>query len=183
MSSLEKMVRLVCVGSLVLAAASGCSKKAEEQPIDTAPPISSTPQTGTYGRAPSLTSTQPLDLSETRGQVDPPGLARVFFEYDSTTLSMEARTTLQEDYQTLKSTPSLRVEVEGHTDERGTNEYNMALGQKRADAVKNYLVQLGISSSRIETISYGEELPAETGHDEAAFSRNRRAQFRVLGGQ
>ena len=183
MSSLEKMMRLMCVGSLVLTVAGGCSKKTEEQPLDTAPPISSTPQTGTYGRAPSLSSTQPLDLTENRGPVDPPGLARVYFEYDSTTLSMEARTTLQEDYQTLKTSPSLRVEIEGHTDERGTNEYNMALGQKRANAVKSYLVQLGVSASRIETISYGEELPAETGHDEAAYSKNRRAQFRVLGGQ
>jgi peptidoglycan-associated lipoprotein len=181
MRSLDKLLRVICVGSLVVAVSSGCSKKEPEQPVDTAPPISSTPNTGLYGRPPSLSSTQPLDLGENRGPVDPPGLARVYFEYDSTTLSMDARTTLQADFQTLSASPSLRVEIEGHTDERGTNEYNMALGQKRANAVKSYLVQLGVSASRIETISYGEELPAETGHDEAAFAKNRRAQFRVLG--
>ncbi len=181
MSLRDEVKRLCCVGSLVLAVAGGCSKEQPAQPPDMSPPISSTTPTTPYKASPMVSST-PFDTEGAgRGTIDPPGLARIYFDYDSSTLSADARATLQEDYQTLRSTPSLRVEIEGHTDERGTNEYNLALGQKRAGAVKNYLVQLGISASRIETISYGEELPAVVGHDEAAFSKNRRAQFRVLG--
>ena len=180
MSVQDEVKRFCCIGSVLLAVAGGCSKEQPPQPPDMAPPISTTPSLP-Y-KAPPMVSSTPFDTEGAgRGTMDPPGLARIYFDYDSSTLSADARATLQEDYQTLRSTPSLRVEIEGHTDERGTNEYNMALGQKRANAVKNYLVQLGITSSRIETISYGEELPAVVGHDESAFSKNRRAQFRVLG--
>jgi peptidoglycan-associated lipoprotein len=74
---------------------------------------------------------------------------------------------------------TMRLTIEGHCDERGTTEYNLALGQRRADAARNYLVDLGIDGSRLSTISYGEERPFETGHDESAWSQNRRAHFRV----
>jgi peptidoglycan-associated lipoprotein len=75
---------------------------------------------------------------------------------------------------------ALRVTIEGHCDERGTVEYNLALGQRRADATRSYLVDLGIESSRLSTISYGEERPFEMGHDETAWHENRRAHFRVV---
>jgi peptidoglycan-associated lipoprotein len=100
---------------------------------------------------------------------------RVFFEYDSAVLTSEATGVLDQQAAWLGQYPDVIVTIEGHTDERGAREYNLALGDRRANAVKNYLVALGISPQRILTISYGEERPAEPGHDETAWARNRRA--------
>jgi len=99
---------------------------------------------------------------------------RVFFGYDKYDLSPEARTIIEKQAQWLKTYPNINVSVEGHCDERGTREYNLALGEKRATAVRNYLVALGIQASRLQTISYGKERPAVTGSDEAAWAQNRR---------
>lgn len=100
---------------------------------------------------------------------------RVFFEYDSAVLTAEATGVLDQQAAWLRQYPDVIVTIEGHTDERGAREYNLALADRRANAVKNYLVALGISPQRILTISYGEERPAEPGHDETAWARNRRA--------
>lgn len=100
---------------------------------------------------------------------------RVLFEYDSVVLTPEATRVLDGQAAWLRQYPDVIVTIEGHTDERGTREYNLALGDRRANAVRNYLVALEISPQRILTISYGEERPAEPGHDEAAWARNRRA--------
>jgi peptidoglycan-associated lipoprotein len=99
---------------------------------------------------------------------------RVFFGYDRYDLTPEARATIEKQAQWLKTYPSISVSVEGHCDERGTREYNLALGEKRAAAVKNYLVALGVEDSRLQTISYGKERPAVTGSDEASWAQNRR---------
>ncbi len=99
---------------------------------------------------------------------------RVFFGYDKFDLSPEARTTIEKEAQWLKTYPHINVSVEGHCDERGTREYNLALGEKRATAMRNYLVALGVEASRLQTISYGKERPAVTGSDEAAWAQNRR---------
>jgi peptidoglycan-associated lipoprotein len=80
----------------------------------------------------------------------------------------------------LKANPTAKVQIEGHCDEKGTVEYNMALGDRRANAVKTYLIKSGIEKGRIDTISYGKERPADSGHDEAAWSKNRRAVFILL---
>jgi len=79
----------------------------------------------------------------------------------------------------MKKNPGAKVQIEGHCDERGTPEYNLALGQRRADSTKKYLVNLGIDGSRLSTISYGEEKPADPGHNEAAWAKNRRAVFDI----
>jgi peptidoglycan-associated lipoprotein len=100
---------------------------------------------------------------------------RVFFEFDRAVLTSQATGILDRQAAWLKQYPDVVVTIEGHTDERGTREYNLALGDRRANAVKNYLVALGISPQRILTISYGEERPAEPGHDEAAWALSRRA--------
>ena len=99
---------------------------------------------------------------------------RVFFGYDKYDLSPEARTSIEKQAQWLKTYPHINISVEGHCDERGTREYNLALGEKRATAVRNYLVALGIEASRLQTISYGKERPAVTGSDEASWAQNRR---------
>jgi peptidoglycan-associated lipoprotein len=100
---------------------------------------------------------------------------RVFFAYDSAVLSPIASQTLDRQAAWMKQYPAIFLTVEGHSDERGTREYNLALGDRRANAVKNYLVALGIQPDRILTISSGEERPAEPGNDETAWAKSRRA--------
>lgn len=99
---------------------------------------------------------------------------RVFFAYNQSDLSAEARATLDRQAAWLKKYSSTSVTVEGHADERGTREYNLALGERRATAVKNYLVADGISAARLKTVSYGKERPAVIGSNEAAWAQNRR---------
>jgi peptidoglycan-associated lipoprotein len=99
---------------------------------------------------------------------------RVFFGFDRYDLSAEAQAQLQKQATWLKTYPQYRFVIEGHCDERGTREYNLALGERRANSVKNYLVALGIDVARMQTISYGKERPAVLGSDEAAWAQNRR---------
>jgi len=99
---------------------------------------------------------------------------RVFFGTDRFDLTAEAQAELQKQATWLKTYPQYRFVIEGHCDERGTREYNLALGERRATAVKNYLVALGIDTNRMQTISYGKERPAVLGSDEAAWAQNRR---------
>ena len=99
---------------------------------------------------------------------------RVFFGYDRYDLTPEAQHTLGLQAEWLKHYMSVNITIEGHCDERGTREYNLALGERRANAVKNYLVALGIAASRVNTISYGKERPAVLGSDDAAWAQNRR---------
>jgi peptidoglycan-associated lipoprotein len=100
---------------------------------------------------------------------------RIFYSFNESTLSSEAQATLDRQAAWLKKYGSVKVTIEGHCDERGTREYNLALGERRATAVKNYLVAAGIPASRISTISYGKERPAVVGSNEAAWAQNRRA--------
>jgi peptidoglycan-associated lipoprotein len=105
----------------------------------------------------------------------------VLFAYDSFTLSNEAKATLEKKASWLAENPEAKVQIEGHCDERGTTAYNLALGERRAHATKQYLTALGINNSRLSTISYGEEAPIDPGHSEEAWSRNRRAHFMITG--
>lgn len=106
-------------------------------------------------------------------------LQDVSFDFDSATLSESARATLRSNADWLKSNAVARVQIEGHCDERGTAEYNMALGAKRAQAAMDYLATLGIAANRLSTISYGEEIPVCKEKTEACWARNRRARFVV----
>jgi len=105
---------------------------------------------------------------------------RVFFGYDKATLSEEAIKTLRLQVEWLKSNPEVKVQIQGHCDERGTREYNLALGEKRANVVKEYLVSRGIDADRIRTISYGKEKPAVFGSNEAAWAQNRRSETVIV---
>lgn len=108
-----------------------------------------------------------------------PDIKTAFFDYDKADLTADAREILKANAEYLKSNESFNVIVEGNTDERGTTEYNLALGQRRAMAVREYYGQLGVALGRVGTISYGEEKPFDQGHDEAAWSKNRRADTKV----
>ena len=105
----------------------------------------------------------------------------VYYGYDTAELSAEARTALDANAAVLKKYPSWTVTIEGHCDERGTAEYNLALGERRAAAAQSYLVALGVPASRVKTVSYGKEFPFDPGHDEAAWAKNRRAHFVITG--
>jgi peptidoglycan-associated lipoprotein len=104
-------------------------------------------------------------------------LRPVFFEYDSSDISAAAQKALDENAVVLKRYGTWAVTIEGHCDERGTAEYNLALGERRAVAARAYLVSLGIPADRLRTVSYGKEFPFDPGHDEAAWTKNRRAHF------
>ena len=107
----------------------------------------------------------------------------IYFEYDSNELTADAQEKLRTKIAILRANPGLRVQVEGHADERGSTEYNLALGQRRAETVREYLAGFGIDGARVQTISYGEERPIVEGTTESAWSRNRRAEFSVAGGE
>lgn len=105
-----------------------------------------------------------------------PKLETVYFDYDESTLRKDARDNLEKNAKWLKENPDVEIIVEGHCDERGTTDYNIALGDRRAKSVRGYLMKLGIKGNRIATISYGEERPVDFGHDENAWAKNRRAE-------
>jgi peptidoglycan-associated lipoprotein len=107
----------------------------------------------------------------------PLNIKDAFFDYDKYDLRDDARQALLDDGRALKGRPNIRITIEGHCDERGSEAYNLALGAKRADAAKDFLVAQGIDPARIDTISYGEERPFALGHDETAWQQNRRAHL------
>ncbi len=108
------------------------------------------------------------------------GLDRIQFDFDQYTLSVEARETLAKNAAYIQANPGVQVRIEGHCDERGADEYNLALGERRALAAMNYLVSLGISANQLSVISYGEELPLDPSTSEEAWAKNRRAEFKPL---
>jgi len=109
-------------------------------------------------------------------------LATVHFEFDQSDLRTEDRAILDAKVPIMQANAGVTIRVAGHTDERGSDEYNLALGQRRAAAVKDYLVQRGVAATRIETVSFGEERPVAQGSDEGAWGQNRRAEFEITAG-
>jgi peptidoglycan-associated lipoprotein len=109
-------------------------------------------------------------------------LETIFYDYDSDDLRSDARATLDAKLRVLNANPSLRIRIEGHCDERGTDQYNLALGRRRAAQAKQYLLDRGIDASRIETVSYGRERPVVQGGTEEAFAQNRRGEFQIIAG-
>lgn len=156
--------------SLLIAVAvvglSACAKKAPQEtpppPADTAQP---TAPTGPAGPAKGSQEDFIASISSDH----------ILFDTDKYDIDAQDQNTLRSQAQWLTANPNVRVTVEGHCDERGTREYNIALGEKRANAAKNYLASLGIDPSRISTVSYGKERPAALGSDEQAWAQNRRA--------
>ena len=153
-------------------------------PKQTPPSMSygSTPSTGSGGSEMDESTIGEDERIQERVQQDGEGgpLQDVFFGYDSFELSEEARQTLQANADWLQNNAEGKVEIEGHCDERGTAEYNLALGTKRARAAQDYLITLGIPAERLSVISYGEELPQCTDSNESCWQRNRRGHFSVL---
>lgn len=161
-----KMSRPLLMVTAVLALAA-CSKKppAELPPAPGGTESSQTAPTGPAGPAKGSQADFIASVSSDR----------IFFGLDQYDVDAEDQATLQSQAAWLQQNPNVRVTIEGHADERGTRDYNIALGERRANAAKNYLASLGIDPSRIGTVSYGKERPAALGSDEAAWAQNRRA--------
>lgn len=185
-------LRQVAVLSLALLAFGACRKRE-------APPVAPPPATDDaaarareQARADSIAAAERMRReAEERERAAAAEVARaretltqvIYFEYDSDQLTSEAEDRLRTKAGILRANPSVQLRIEGHADERGSTEYNLALGQRRAESVKNFIVGYGIDGGRIATISYGEEQPAVEGTTESAWSRNRRAEFEVTAGQ
>lgn len=164
---MNKMVLAATMGALMLA---GCASK--KLPIDG---NSYAPGAGEAYAAPDSTLGLQADLVATAGS------DRVLFGYDSFTLSPEARQTLARQAGWLRQHPDVGFSIEGHCDERGTRDYNLALGERRARAAAAFLAAEGIAPTRIRTISYGKERPEALGSDEGSYATNRRAVSIVIG--
>jgi peptidoglycan-associated lipoprotein len=155
---------------MVLAVGTGCHKK--EAPLET------TMDTGMAGTTAPATGEGLPDVEQERLLWSKAtGLQVVYFAFDSSSLSPEALTTLKGNADKIQQVPGVMIQIEGHCDERGTQEYNLALGERRALATRSYLIDLGVSGDRLLTISYGEEMPAVQGATEDAYSQNRRCEF------
>ncbi len=156
------------LGILILAAALGCGTTGG----------GSGPGSSEFGREsgsrdPGLTGSGGTSGSTASAA----GLGTIYFDFDQSVLRGDAREVLRRNAEFMGSNGEVRVEIQGNCDERGSDEYNLALGMRRAEAAKRYLMDLGISSSRMGTISYGEENPVVRGHGESAWARNRRGDF------
>jgi peptidoglycan-associated lipoprotein len=180
MRTKTKIPRFISIlGVLAIAGcASETAKKPETAASSKLPASSAQTPTGRSSGSSSQTQTgSSLDAHrEGKGPASGP-LKEIRFEFDSYDLTAEARSTLQANAAWLKANPSANVEIEGHCDERGTTEYNLALGAKRARAALDYLVSLGIPAARIRTTSYGEELPLCKESSENCYEKNRRDRF------
>lgn len=184
---------VICCGAFL---AGGCAKKemikGEEptpMPTETVPAKPAVPEEAAQPQptkeAPPAPSVQTEPLKEAVPSVTEAeaaaALEKIYFDFDSYVLTQAARDTLTKDAEyLLKKNPSVKVQVEGHCDERGSDEYNLALGEKRAKAALNYLITLGVPAERLSFISYGEEKPADPGHDEAAWAKNRRDELVII---
>ena len=165
-----KMISLLAALTLVAA----CASEPEET-ADTSGQGTTTTTSSTESAQPSITPGSEEEFITEVGD-------RVFFALDSSELSSAARATLARQAQWLNQYRSAQIVVEGHCDERGTREYNLALGERRANSVKEYLVSQGVSADRVRTISYGKERPAVAGSNEAAWSQNRRGVSDIVSG-
>ncbi len=179
------ITRLVVMLFALTLLASGCAKKpvAEESVVVTQPTQVEVQQQQPAGvTSQSVVDTSAYDAAAAARAAEraaAKGLARIHFDFDQYVLTAAAKSTLVSNAGLLRAALAVKVLIEGHCDERGSDEYNLALGEKRALATKNYLVSLGVAADRMNVISYGEEMPIDSAHTKEAWSLNRRANFKV----
>ena len=165
-SSLLVSLSLLALGASACAAKSATTVSSDGVSSVNTPPRSSEP-------------VKPPPAQKQVAELPPLELGPIYYELDSATLKPESRRMLELAAEALRQRTGARVTISGHTCELGTTEYNLALGQRRAASARDYLVKLGVEPERISAISYGEERPADTGHDESSLTRNRRSEFTV----
>lgn len=168
---------LVSIAMAVLLAACGSSVKLDEVPVENRTGTAVAPQANTN----EVTSKGVVPVEIAAGNINaagPQGVAKViYFDYDSFTIKPEFQGAVEAHAKYMATNKARRLAVEGHTDERGGREYNLALGQKRAEAVRRALGLLGVTDAQVEAVSFGKEKPADSGTDEAALAKNRRAEL------
>lgn len=164
-----RIFKLSAIGLLAFSL-TGCPPKKEIKKEETPKPEEQQQQQTKPTEEPSLRGKEYKEVSE---------ISTIYFDLDQATLRSDARDALEKNYQILKQHDDWEALVEGHCDERGTTEYNLGLGQKRAAAVRQYYITLGMSGTKIATISYGKEKPACTDHSESCWSQNRRGVTKV----
>lgn len=172
-------MRIQNINKLIIAATLSvvmvaCKSTDDMAETDTDTTDQTRPETSSVDRGPQLT---PEQLAEQRAEEEALRTTVFYFEFDKSDLSAEAREALVYHARALMNNPGQRVRLEGHADERGTREYNLALGERRAQAVARYLQVQGVSSNQLEIVSYGEERPANPGTTEQAYSENRRVEL------
>jgi len=163
---------LIVPGLLMTTACSTSKKKTDSDKGPLSQPKDPKNKSEVVKRDGDTTPTTPMD-EKTRRFVN----EDVYYAFDSSTLDAAAQGVLKSKAEYMLTNSNAAITIEGHCDERGTSEYNMALGQRRADSAKKYLTNMGVSASRMNTVSFGKERPVEPGHNEAAWSKNRRAHF------
>jgi peptidoglycan-associated lipoprotein len=183
----KALIVLVLLLTIVVAACKGKAKPPVARPMPPPPIADNTGKPPSPPEPPKPVSepviVPPMPSEDAIGSKSLDDLNRdsplrpLFFLLDSSDVEGEGQQVLQANAAVLKKYPAMQITIEGHCDERGTAEYNLALGERRALAAKNYLVSLGIPSDRIKIVSYGKEFPFDPGHDDAAWSKNRRAHF------
>lgn len=162
------MSRFITLSALALTLSIGCKKR-----VDTEPAVSGSIAPPVVQKAAEL----PTQISEMKAN-----FSRVLFDLDSSELTGEGKEAMKANAAIMAQHTDIKVEIQGHADERGTTEYNLALGQRRAESVKRFLTAQGVAASRLSTLSYGEERPLAQGSSETAWSQNRRAEFRITWG-
>ena len=173
---LRKFV-LICFVSLLSAGLISCSSNTKKEDGEAAQKVSASDDSGS-GSSESSTTEQGVTFNpegSDSGAIS--GLSTVNFAYDKAILTANARNELERNADWIKNHPDANIQIEGHCDERGSIEYNLSLGERRAQSVKRYLVSLGVDSRRLSVISYGKEKLLDNGDSEAAHARNRRANF------
>ena len=179
------ITRLVVMLFVLTLLASGCAKKpvAEEPVVPEQPAIEMDQQqpTGVVDQQVNDTADayDAAAVAKAAELAAATGLDRIYFNFDQYVLTDAAKSTLVTNAGLLRAAPKVKVLIEGHCDERGSDEYNLALGEKRALATKSYLVSLGVAAERMSVISYGEEMPIDSGRTKDAWAKNRRAAFKV----
>ena len=162
----------------------GCQKKATKIPESTLPSMEQVKTEHTQKEPeteePTGKKLSESDISEKEIKKEPLVFQEIYFDFDKYNIRPDMREILAHHARLLKENPTIKLRIEGHCDERGTIEYNLALGERRANSVKNYLVNYGIDPNRLTTISYGEERPKDPRHNEEAWAKNRRVEFVII---
>lgn len=179
---MKRTIRMVALLVVVAGVTSACSRRQppvepqpqQPPPVQTQPPQQQPQQPADDGGA-AAREAERRRMMETLGQI-------IYFDYDESTIRADAQEALAAKVPILRNNPQIQIRIEGHADERGSVEYNLALGMRRANAVRDYLVGFGLDANRFTVTSLGEDRPLAQGSSESAWAQNRRAEFRVTAG-
>ena len=185
---MHRASKLITVSLVALVAVGGCKKKQPETtvtPVTDSNPAPSTPAPAPPAETCDAACREARDAAARNAVATATAAltATIYFNYDASDITDDSRVKLDAKVPVMSQNGTVRIRIAGHTDSRGSDEYNLALGQRRAAAAKRYLTDRGIDGSRIEIVSFGEERPTCTQEDESCFSRNRRDEFEITAGQ